>query len=179
MSQIQTQGNSKCSICSHTFRSEIELALLNTGSLISASEKIAEVATAFSVSEADLKLHAIIHSPVPMPNHESSSSSSTNSLARQLKIQEADALTASLNEYLITMGAVGRRIRRHITDEESVNFEKLLTKSVTDLYLGTGIQIREIIKLLSEVNGLLNSDSQSNRTGVMALAEAINNSVKR
>ncbi len=162
-----------CSICSHPARTEIELALLNAESFREAANIIEQVSLEFEVSESDLKLHAILHSPVSTDLE----NRNPHSLARQLKVKEAEALAATVNEYLITMTAVGRRLRVYVNDSDTVHFEKLLTKSVTDLYLGTGAQIRETVKLMAEVNSILNEDQNPQKTGIMALANAINSSL--
>ena len=85
-----------------------------------------------------------------------------------------DTLEEVALEYLVTLKNVGRRINKYACEgEDSVRFEKLLTKPVSDLYLGLGSEIRQTMKAIADIDQLLNGPKTDNTSGLAALAAAI------
>ena len=176
-----------CSICDHNKRHEIE-SLIMCISRDNPSVTIKTISQEFGVKEADLKRHALLHTPLGVdegtmtyePPAEDvevlETAEPKNSLVRMIKLREADQLQQVANEYMITLKNLGRRINRSIADEES-SFERLLTKPVADMYIGLGGEIRATAKALADMNNLLNGPEQDSSSGLKALAEAIRGSI--
>ena len=182
-----------CSICNRSDRGEIENAILN----ISAESglTIEAIAMQYQVDLTELRNHALFHTPLVAPcdivtqttelqlNPEAESKVPT-SLARKMKLREADILATVNNEYLVTLKAMGRRINRlanvssiDAEDEaKKVELAKLLTKPMVDLYIGLGGEIRQNVKAMAEVDRMLNGPQDSGSNGLLALAEAIKGS---
>ena len=154
-----------CKICNHPDRAHIENALLGMSSE-DIEETLKAVAQEYNVTVNELKVHALMHAQMGV----TTSSSDSSSIARQLKLKEADILASVVNEYMVTLKAVGRRINALTVQD---NFERLLSKPVVELYLGTGGEIRHTVRTLAELNSLLNGPEQSNSGGLHALATAI------
>lgn len=191
---------SLCTICNHPDRAEIENAILSMtdGSNIS----IEAIAEQYDVSLADLKMHALFHTPlVGAADLEELRDAGTlgdteqtvavratprDSLTRRMKLREADLLAAVGNEYLVTMKTMGRRINKlaqvseiDIEDNDrQLKLAKLLTKPMVDLYVGLGGEIRQTVKTMAELDRLLNGPEDSATSGLVALAKAIQGSDK-
>ena len=191
---------SLCTICNHPDRAEIENAILSmTDGLKTSIEVIAEQ---YDVSLADLKMHALFHTPlVDAADIEELRDAETlgdaeqtvavratprDSLTRRMKLREADLLAAVGNEYLVTMKTMGRRINKlaqvseiDIEDNDrQLKLAKLLTKPMVDLYVGLGGEIRQTVKTMAELDRLLNGPEDSATSGLVALAKAIQGSDK-
>ena len=191
---------SLCTICNHPDRAEIENAIL---SMTDGSKTSIEViAEQYDVSLADLKMHALFHTPlVGAADLEELRDAETlgdteqtvavgatprDSLTRRMKLREADLLAAVGNEYLVTMKTMGRRINKlaqvseiDIEDNDrQLKLAKLLTKPMVDLYVGLGGEIRQTVKTMAELDRLLNGPEDSATSGLMALAKAIQGSDK-
>ena len=191
---------SLCTICNHPDRAEIENAIL---SMTDGSKTSIEViAEQYDVSLADLKMHALFHTPlVDAADIEELRDAETlggteqtevvratprDSLTRRMKLREADLLAAVGNEYLVTMKTMGRRINKlaqvseiDIEDNDrQLKLAKLLTKPMVDLYVGLGGEIRQTVKTMAELDRLLNGPEDSATSGLMALAKAIQGSDK-
>lgn len=191
---------SLCTICNHPDRAEIENAIL---SMTDGSKTSIEViAEQYDVSLADLKMHALFHTPlVGAEDIEELRDAGTlgdteqtvagratprDSLTRRMKLREADLLAAVGNEYLVTMKTMGRRINKlaqvseiDIEDNDrQLKLAKLLTKPMVDLYVGLGGEIRQTVKTMAELDRLLNGPEDSATSGLVALAKAIQGSDK-
>ena len=191
---------SLCTMCNHPDRAEIENAIL---SMTDGSKTSIEViAEQYDVSLADLKMHALFHTPlVGAADLEELRDAATlgdteqtvavgatprDSLTRRMKLREADLLAAVGNEYLVTMKTMGRRINKlaqvseiDIEDNDrQLKLAKLLTKPMVDLYVGLGGEIRQTVKTMAELDRLLNGPEDSATSGLMALAKAIQGSDK-
>lgn len=191
---------SLCTICNHPDRAEIENAIL---SMTDGSKTSIEViAEQYDVSLADLKMHALFHTPLvgaadleELRDAETLSDTEQtvavgatprDSLTRRMKLREADLLAAVGNEYLVTMKTMGRRINKlaqvseiDIEDNDrQLKLAKLLTKPMVDLYVGLGGEIRQTVKTMAELDRLLNGPEDSATSGLMALAKAIQGSDK-
>lgn len=191
---------SLCTICNHPDRAEIENAIL---SMTDGSKTSIEViAEQYDVSLADLKMHALFHTPLvgaadleelrdaeTLGDTEQTvavGSTPRDSLTRRMKLREADLLAAVGNEYLVTMKTMGRRINKlaqvseiDIEDNDrQLKLAKLLTKPMVDLYVGLGGEIRQTVKTMAELDRLLNGPEDSATSGLVALAKAIQGSDK-
>lgn len=189
---------SLCTICNHPDRAEIENAIL---SMTDGSKTSIEViAEQYDVSLADLKMHALFHTPLvgaadleelrdaeALGDTEQTvavGATPRDSLTRRMKLREADLLAAVGNEYLVTMKTMGRRINKlaqvseiDIEDNDrQLKLAKLLTKPMVDLYVGLGGEIRQTVKTMAELDRLLNGPEDSATSGLVALAKAIQGS---
>lgn len=191
---------SLCTICNHPDRAEIENAIL---SMTDGSKTSIEViAEQYDVSLADLKMHALFHTPLvgaadleelrdaeTLGDTEQTAATRAtprDSLTRRMKLREADLLAAVGNEYLVTMKTMGRRINKlaqvseiDVEDNDrQLKLAKLLTKPMVDLYVGLGGEIRQTVKTMAELDRLLNGPEDSATSGLVALAKAIQGSDK-
>lgn len=188
---------SLCTICNHPDRAEIENAIL---SMTDGSKTSIEViAEQYDVSLADLKMHALFHTPLvgaadleqlgvtdSSQSEPDEKAAPRDSLTRRMKLREADLLAAVGNEYLVTMKTMGRRINKlaqvseiDVEDNDrQLKLAKLLTKPMVDLYVGLGGEIRQTVKTMAELDRLLNGPEDSATSGLVALAKAIQGSDK-
>lgn len=182
-----------CKICNRTDRADIENAILN----ISAESGLTvdSIAEQYQLDVAELRNHALFHTPLVAPCDIVTQTTELQvspdaeakvpaSLARKMKLREADILATVNNEYLVTLKAMGRRINR-LTSVSSIDAEdeakrvelaKLLTKPMVDLYIGLGGEIRQNVKALAEVDRMLNGPQDNSTSGLQALADAIRGS---
>ena len=190
---------SLCTICNHPDRAEIENAILSMTDSTQSGEKtsIEVIAEQYDVSLADLKMHALFHTPLVgaadleqlgVTDSEQSDQDEKavprDSLTRRMKLREADLLAAVGNEYLVTLKTMGRRINKlaqvseiDVEDNDrQLKLAKLLTKPMVDLYVGLGGEIRQTVKTMAELDRLLNGPEDSATSGLMALAKAIQGS---
>lgn len=166
-----------CKICNSSNQQTIEAALL-------AGTPIDEVAKSFEVPLNDLKIHAVMHlsafkSKASADGSESSVEPEESlSIAQKLKLQEAVTLRNTYNEYYSTLKKLGAHINRQITesDKSGMVLGRLLEKSTIDLYLGAGVQIRETIKSLAEIDSIVNGKEDSSAGSIAALVSAIRGS---
>ena len=180
-----------CSICGRSDRADIENAILN----ISAESGLTvdKIAEQYQVDVSALRNHALFHTPLVAPcdivvsetvADESQLPEGKTSLARKMKLREADILATMNNEYMVTLKAMGRRINRLASmssidaedEAKRVELAKLLTKPMVDLYIGLGGEIRQNVKAMAEVDRMLNGPQDSGSNGLMALADAIRGS---
>lgn len=180
-----------CKICNRTDRADIENAILN----ISAESKLTveSIAEQYGVDVQELRNHALFHTPLVAPcdivvsesvSDESQLPEGKTSLARKMKLREADILTTMNNEYMVTLKAMGRRINRLASvssidcedADKEVKLAKLLTKPMVDLYIGLGGEIRQNVKAMAEVDRMLNGPQDNGNNGLQALADAIRGS---
>lgn len=195
---------SMCTICNHPDRAEIENAILSMTDGLNTSIEV--IAKQYDVSLADLKMHALFHTPlVSAADIEELRDAETltptagdteqtevvraaprDSLTRRMKLREADLLAAVGNEYLVTVKTMGRRINKlaqvseiDVEDNDrQLKLAKLLTKPMVDLYVGLGGEIRQTVKTMAELDRLLNGPEDSATSGLVALAKAIQGSDK-
>lgn len=178
-----------CEICKHKDRADIENAILSissdTGMTI---EKIAEF---YKVDLSALRNHALFHTPLVVSlgftegaAEQPEAVEEKASLARRMKLREADILATVSNEYLVTLKAMGRRINKLATvsdidiedADKEVKLAKMLTKPMVDLYISLGGEIRQNVKAMAEVDRMLNGPQDNGSGGLLALAEAIKGS---
>ena len=182
-----------CSICNRSDRAEIENAILN----ISAESglTVESIAEQYKLDLQELRNHALFHTPLVAPCdivtqttelqlNPGAEAKVPTSLARKMKLREADILATVNNEYLVTLKAMGRRISRLTSVSEidaedeakKVELAKLLTKPMVDLYIGLGGEIRQNVKAMAEVDRMLNGPQENSNNGLQALADAIRGS---
>ena len=180
-----------CKICDRADRADIENAILN----ISAESKITvdSIAEQYQVDVQELRNHALFHTPLVAPcdivtseiaADESQLTEGKTSLARKMKLREADILATMNNEYMVSLKAMGRRINRLASvssidcedAEKEVKLAKLLTKPIVDMYFGLGGEIRQNVKAMAEVDRMLNGPQDNGNSGLQALADAIRGS---
>lgn len=180
-----------CKICNRIDRADIENAILN----ISAESKLTveSIAEQYGVDVQELRNHALFHTPLVAPCDVVTSEPVADeiqlpegkiSLARKMKLREADILAATNNEYMVTLKAMGRRINRLASvssidaedADKEVKLAKLLTKPMVDLYIGLGGEIRQNVRAMAEVDRMLNGPQDSSNNGLQALADAIRGS---
>ena len=176
-----------CKICDRPDRADIENAILN----ISAESGLTvdKIAEQYEIDVQELRNHALFHTPLVAPcdivtpttelqlNPDAEAKVPT-SLARKMKLREADILATVNNEYLVTLKAMGRRINRLASvstidaedADKKVELAKLLTKPMVDLYIGQNV------KVMAEVDRMLNGPQDNSNNGLQALADAIRGS---
>lgn len=160
-----------CKICEHPRVQEINEAILNMNVREDSLELIAE---SFGVDAVDLARHAIMDISATPP---------VESLARQLKLKEADTLAALQTEYMQTVTKTGEFIRGIIADcdcaseaAEKIATVKLITKPMVDLYVGTGSEVRNTARTLADLKQILQGGEGGPLSGLAALAAAIQSS---
>lgn len=200
---------SKCKICDHPARAEIENAILSmTTAPVDERMGIDDIAKEFEVDLNELKMHALFHTPlvskadveyaeqnatvdlsadgelVAAGEEPAEVPQSRESLTRKMKLREADMLAAVSNEYLVTLKAMGRRLNKLTAvssidaedDDKQYALSKMLTKPMVDLYIGLGGEIRQNVKVMAELDRMLNGPQDSTAGGLAALAQAIRGS---
>lgn len=195
--------NKLCAICNHPERAEIERAVLSM-SKDNPRLTLDAIADAFGVSVMDLKVHALIHSPLSLdfsqesedalvagfqqkgvasrPSSAPSDSTSTSGkdrLTDRLNMREGDLLLAAANEYFSTLTTVGRRIKAFASDASEGSDARLVnfcTNALVNLYLGTGQELRKAIDEINALNTSINGSHDSASAGLQALAMALANS---
>ena len=155
-----------CPVCESKFRHQIEVDLLS-------GEAIEDVASKYErLSLDDVKLHAVAHMSIIDKSDDSS--------ATKLALREADVLSRVHSEYMATLTRLGKVIdtQLDLVDDGSLTLAQAISKSTVDLYLGTGNQIRETVRLLSETYADMNADSGAaeNKSSIGNLVQALNRS---
>ena len=165
-----------CSICQRADRKEIEKAILDMNN---ASYCIEDIAEMFNITNIeDLKAHSMFH--IEVVNEEETK----DSLVKQIKLDEANAIAVATSEYLSTLKLMSRRINKLLAissidveeHDKQVEIARSLTKPMVDMYLGLGNEIRQNTKALSEINQAINGKTDSVGQGLVALASAIRGS---
>ena len=172
-----------CAICEHPNRADIENAILSIST--DSGLTIDTIAEQYGLDITELRDHALFHTVLVAPLEAVTSEPQPNiSLARKMKLREADMLTAVNNEYMVTLKAMGRRINK-LANVSSIDAEdvkkrvelaKLLTKPMVDLYVGLGGEIRQNVRAMAEVDRMLNGPQDNGSSGLQALADAIRGS---
>lgn len=162
-----------CAICDHAKRSEIESALLNMDPT-SSNMSVKAIAEHFGVKEQELKIHAMMHAPMGISDQDFDTN--RESIVRGVKKREIEMLEQVANEYLVTLKNVGRKINSITSQSDDITFGKLISKSVADLYINTGAEIRQTVKAIADVDQLINGPKDGSASGVAALVKAIRGS---
>lgn len=159
-----------CPICECVNRHKVDVDLLNGDPL---EDIIARKYGKFTLDQ--LRVHAVTHVKVP-------EAKDNESIATRLATKEADTLSATCGEYMATLKRLGAAIDMQISGVESgeIALSQALSKSVVDLYLGTGNQIRETVRLLIEAEKDMNAAEADggNVSSIRKLTEAIDRSRK-
>lgn len=172
-----------CKVCEHARRADIEKAILSVPEVT-----LEAIAEEFGLTVEDVKMHTLMHTTAPDyapsarsamdPEPEALEDSERPTIARQLKLREADMLLEVVDEYMVTLKTVGRQIQV-LSEAEGMLFSKMLGKPVVDLYIGVGGEIRATVKTLAELNSILNGPENSAAQGLSALAAALTRSVEK
>lgn len=167
-----------CPICNHPDRALIEQSILNM-STDNKSITLKSIVDTYSkngstFTEQDLKVHALMHTPLGVNESdlESDNGVVTESLTRKIKLQEADMLRNVANEYMVTLKNMGRKINKFVSDDDD-NAVRLISKSMADMYLGLGGEIRATVKTLADLDQQLNGPANNSNSGIDALAAAL------
>lgn len=160
-----------CAVCESEHRHQIEMDLLNGEALENILVKYKNVIPKLTMDQ--LKIHAVCHIQMPQ-------SSSGESIATKLAFSEAQVLTTSCNEYMATLQRLGQVIDKQLSVVENGEgtIQQALSKSLVDLYIGAGTQIRETVKLLTDAYADMNADdsNKKNKSGLTMLSSALERS---
>lgn len=164
-----------CKVCCSTRRAEIEAALLNMDPN-SETNNLAAIAKAYNISENDLKVHILMHSPVGVKDTDFTEEH--ESIAKNARVREVQVLEQVANEYVVTLKNLGNRLNciMATSSPEDLGFEKFVTKPIVDLYIGTGAEIRQTVRAMAEVDRLVNGPKDDGASGLSSLIEAIRES---
>ena len=160
-----------CSICNHPKRAEIEKACLlrNFGDT---EVTLKDIAKEFGIDHRDLQVHVLMHQALEDQNE--SDAEKVTSIADKIKMREADILHQVMEESLTTFKNLSAKINRIVSVHTIENpTMQQITKSMTDLYLGTSQSIRDTADKLCKMNLMLNGEDDKGLQQVAALVEAI------
>lgn len=169
----------RCAVCEHEQRVEIEKAIKE---VLVQGGNLRTVADRFGVDVDSLKQHALMCEESFQPNEEQpTGATERDSIARKLKLAEADMLTDVAEEYKKTMLVAGTAIRNLLEGKDAgfdeldpdVKTAKCLTKPLVDLYTGSGDGVRQTVKALGDLDRTLNGETDTGSAGLNALAAAI------
>lgn len=171
-------SSKNCVVCEHKDREEIE-AVLYRMTPANAETLLEQLSEAYDIDIEVLQRHAMFHACMDL-----SPSGEETSIVRQIKLRETDLLAQCAKDYADTLSLVGRRIRTKARNEsnadgmDDIRFERAMTKSLVELYLGCGDNVRKTIKDITDINQILNGPKDEGLSGLGALAAAIAGSVK-
>lgn len=163
----------KCKICNHPNRDEIE-AILYRMTPKNADDLLMQISDAYDIDIEEMQRHAMFHACMDL-----SPQGEETSIVRQIKLRETDLLAQCAKEYADTLALVGTRIRskaRRESDADGLDdtrFERSMTKSLVELYLGCGDNVRKTVKDITDINQILNGPKDDGLSGLGALAAAI------
>jgi hypothetical protein len=163
-----------CSICNHPKRAEIEKACLlrNFGDT---EVTLKDIAKEFGVDHRDLQVHVLMHQALEDQNE--SDAEKVTSIADKIKMREAEILHQVMEESFTTFKNLSAKINRIVSVHTIENpTMQQITKSMTDLYLGTSQSIRDTADKLCKMNLMLNGEDDKGLQQVAALVEAIHGS---
>ena len=166
-----------CPICSHANREEIEAVLYRVTSKNS-DDMLQKLADTYDIDVEAFETHAMFHASLDL-----TPAGEETSIVRQLKLRETDMLAQCAKDYADTMTLVGARIRAKARKEsdadglEDTRFERSMTKSLVELYLGCGDNVRKTVKDIADINQTLNGPKDEGLSGLGALAAAISGSL--
>ena len=166
-------SNKKCVVCKHANRDEIESVLFRMTPK-DADELLEQLSEAYNIDILELQRHAMFHACMDL-----SPQGEETSIVRQIKLRETDLLGQVAKDYADTLTLVGNRIRTKARNEsnadgmDDIRFERSMTKSLVELYLGCGDNVRKTIKDIADINQVLNGPKDDGLSGLGALAAAI------
>lgn len=97
----------------------------------------------------------------------------------KLNLREGDMLLAAANEYLTTLTAIGRRLKRYAgdgSDGSDARLSNMCTTPIVNLYIGAGSEMRKTIAEINSMNTAVNGSHDSAAAGLQALASALSSS---
>lgn len=189
-----------CAVCQSADRAEIERLILSI-SPSNPSLTLDSIAEAYGFSSRELRVHALMHSPIALDLSERSevdlvqnfkdrsssfatsdeqketstqqTSKSRERLTDSINMREGDMLLAGANEMLTTLTTLGRRIKHFATGAEDQQLVNFCTNAIVSLYVGTGAELRKSIDSLNQMNISINGAHDTASDGLIALAKAI------
>lgn len=154
----------QCPICTHINREEIESVLFKMAP-DSAQATISEISKAYEIPITCIQEHTMFHASYI-------GGAESDSIVRQIKMREADILAEVALDQMHTVKIIGKRIRNY-TKQDDINFEKMLTKPVVDLYIGASDGLRKNMQTLVDIDQVLNGPKDDGLSGLAALANAL------
>jgi hypothetical protein len=139
-----------------------------------ADKLLEQLSEAFNIDKEDLQRHAMFHACMDL-----SPQGEETSIVRQIKLRETDLLAQCAKDYADTLTLVGQRIRTKARNEsdaggmDDTRFERSVTKSLVELYIGCGDNVRKTVKDIADINQVLNGPKDDGLSGLGALAAAI------
>lgn len=203
--EAAAQRSRTCPICNHAERAEIERCVLSMSNT-NPTMTLDAIADAFDVSPKDLRIHALMHTPLALDFSDASERSLVNDfkekagqptdevdevdsgatthamhdrLTDKLNLRESDMLMASANEMLTTMTALGKRIKRYAGSEEDQTLVNFCSNAMVNLYIGTSTELRKTVDAIREMNIAINGAHDSASEGLKQLALALHGSEQR
>lgn len=166
-------SNKNCVVCKHPERYAIE-AVLYRMTPKDADELLEQLSNAYDIDIEVLQRHAMFHACLDL-----TPAGEETSIVRQMKLRETDLLGLVAKDYADTLSLIGNRIRTKAHNEsdvdgmDDVRFERSITKSLVELYLGCGDNVRKTVKDIADINQVLNGPKDDGLSGLGALAAAI------
>jgi len=166
-------SSKNCAVCKHPDRDAIEAVLFRMTPK-NAEDLLEQLSEAYDIDIEELERHAMFHACMDL-----SPQGEETSIVRQIKLRETDLLGQVAKEYADTLALVGARIRTKARNEsdsdgmDDTRFERSMTKSLVELYLGCGDNVRKTIKEITDINQILNGPKDDGLSGLGALAAAI------
>ena len=159
-----------CKICEHAQRADIEAALFasdyGTGT---ESISLQDIAKQYKVSVQDLQVHALMHTPMTQLEDAAVGAS----ISASVKKREADLLAQAAQEYFNTLKLTGRQLRSVLSKEDGTRY---VTKPAVDLYLGVGVNLRQTLESLVDMNLKVNGEQDAGAKAIVDLVSAIRGS---
>lgn len=171
--ELKFTTKKNCPVCIHTDRDKIE-AVLYRMTPENSDKLLEQLSDAYNIDIEDLQRHAMFHACMDL-----SPTGDATSIVRQIKLRETDLLAQCAKDYADTLALVGNRIRTKAINEsdadglDDTRFERSMTKSLVELYLGCGDNVRKTIKDIADINQVLNGPKDDGLSGLGALAAAI------
>ena len=160
-----------CSICEHAKRVEIERACL-LRDFGDTEVTLRDIAKEYDVDLKDLQVHVLMH--IPLEESNQNINDATESIASKIKTREADILRQVMEDSYVTFKNLNSKINtivsQHTTDTPTL---VQITKSVTDLYLGTSQSIRENAEKLLKYHLTLNGEADKGLESLSALIKVL------
>lgn len=117
--------------------------------------------------------------PFDLDKNHTNLNSMKDRLSDKVGMRESDMLLSAATEYLSTMSALGRRIKRYASDNSEDSDRRLTTfcsNAIVNLYINCGSELRKAIQGIDELNKSINGGNDSASAGLQALAAALSSS---
>lgn len=169
-----------CPICNHKKRDKIEQEVnamqFSSGDDTNTLHKIAEK---YKVKYNDLLIHTVMHISTAddcniISTKENAEDTKHTSLASSIKRKEADILQSVLEDQTATFKNLSLKINSIVSNhtEEKPTLQQL-SKSVVDLYLGTGQAIRSTVDTITKMNLVVNGEKNDGLSSLAGLVQVL------